>query len=190
MTCRNCKRETDVVIVGEGRVRCEHCNSIFPMAAAFRPAPKKKEKPTPFFEKWKKHLLIAASAAVLLLVVFSFRNQLFGNGGRVRVYPAQGKAAYEGKPMHNATIFLHPINVKNPLHPRPQATVDEEGNFVLTTYRKGDGAPVGEYKVTVQWFSSDTPTGMPKNVLPPKYAKPDTSDITVRIEEGKGEPAC
>jgi tetratricopeptide (TPR) repeat protein len=185
--CPNCERPSVIQLAGEGRVRCEHCNSIFPMAAAFRPLTPKKPKvpPKPFFERWKKPLTSAAGVAVLLLVVFLFHNQLFGRGGRLRVYPARGKATYAGQPMQNATIFLHPINVKDRLHPRPQATVDAEGNFVLTSYTKDDGAPVGEYKVTVQWFDTSNQTGMPVNVLPTKYAKPETSDITMRIDKAK-----
>jgi hypothetical protein len=121
----------------------------------------------------------------LLLVVF--RSRLFSDSGRVPVHPARGEARFEGRPMADATIFLHPVGVKNPAHPRPRAVVGPDGTFVLGTYRKDDGAPAGEYHVTVQWFAKAAPHDVPRNVLPPRYAGPETSGLTVRIQGGKNQ---
>jgi tetratricopeptide (TPR) repeat protein len=184
ITCRNCNRPTEPVPVSEGRVRCMHCKSVFPLHASARPVVKKKEKQPPFLQRWNKALTITAGAAVVLVLVVIGGRSVFGNGGRLAVHRAQGKAEYEGKPMNNATIFLHPINIKDPRFPKPRAVVQEDGNFLLTTYRKDDGAPVGEYKVTVQWFATVKGSDLPTNVLPPRYAKAETSDLTVRIEKG------
>jgi hypothetical protein len=111
---------------------------------------------------------------------------LFGNGSRLRVHPAQGRVTLDGKPMRDATIFLHPVGVKDPRFPRPRAVVGKDGTFVLGTYRKGDGAPAGDYKVTVQWFSS-TAGGAPRNVLPARYASAETSGLLVRIQQGENQ---
>jgi hypothetical protein len=121
---------------------------------------------------------------VALLLLTIFRSDLFGNSGRLRVYPARGEVTFEGKPIPNAAIFLHPVRVRDPLFTRPRAVVQEDGTFVLGTYRKDDGAPAGEYKVTVQWFSKADGRGVSLNLLPAKYAAPETSDLTVRIQEG------
>jgi hypothetical protein len=122
-----------------------------------------------------------------LLVLGVFRGQLFGDSSRIRVYPAQGTARFEGNPIPSATIFLHPIGVKTPAFPRPRAVVAEDGTFVLGTYRKDDGAPEGDYKVTVQWFNKGEGRTGPANALPAKYASPDTSGLTVRIQKGKNQ---
>jgi hypothetical protein len=42
---------------------------------------------------------------------------------------------------------------------RPFAYVQEDGSFRLTTYAEGDGAPVGEYGVTIVWESAPRSSG-------------------------------
>jgi hypothetical protein len=150
------------------------------------PRPKKVEKNPPLLEKWRRPLTVAAGIAlpvvILLIVVGSVKSR---HAGRVRVYPAQGRASLDGKPIPNASLFLHPIGANSPQVPRPRAVVREDGTFALGTYRKDDGAPAGDYKVTVQWFGASSPGGMPRNQLPPRYANADTSGLTVRIKEGE-----
>jgi tetratricopeptide (TPR) repeat protein len=183
MTCGNCGRQTIPLPVSEGRGRCAFCKSVFPLGGASRPAVQKKERKPPFLETWKRPLAITAglAAAVLLLVVLG--TKLFGNG-RMRVYRAQGKADFEGKPMAKATLILHPVGERTIHFPLPCATVKEDGTFALGTYGKGDGAPAGEYKVTVQWVVAAPGSNIPVNVLPEKYSDAKTSDLTVRIKTG------
>jgi tetratricopeptide (TPR) repeat protein len=183
VTCRNCNRETIPLPVSEGRGRCEHCKSVFPLGMAPRPPVRQVEDGESFLETWRKPLLVLAGMAALLLVFVGFREKLFGNG-RVRVYRAQGTAEYDGKPMASATIFLHPVDAKKAFFPRPCATVREDGTFILGTYGKGDGAPAGEYKITVQWVTQTQGKDVPVNVLPEKYAVAHTSDLIVRIKAG------
>ena len=72
-----------------------------------------------------------------------------------------------------------------------------EGKYVLATFAAGDGAPAGDYRVTItkevakggaQVVSEDDPnyTGEEvdiemENVLPEKYAKADTSGLTATV---------
>ncbi len=65
--------------------------------------------------------------------------------------------------------------------------VQEDGTFAVGTYGKDDGAPAGEYRVTVQCFNKVRGQDMPANVLPARYAAPDTSGLTVRIQEGDNQ---
>jgi hypothetical protein len=123
----------------------------------------------------------------LLLSLVVFRPNLFGSSDRARVYPARGTATWEGKPLANASIFLHPVDAKSANAPRPRAVVQEDGTFAVGTYRKDDGAPAGEYRVTVQCFNKRKGQDMPANVLPPRYAAPETSGLTVRIQEGDNQ---
>jgi hypothetical protein len=57
----------------------------------------------------------------------------------------------EGKPAIGAKVYFHRLGEldKNPVY--PVGVVDEAGAFSLTTYNKGDGAPAGDYAVTVEW---------------------------------------
>ena len=76
-----------------------------------------------------------------------------------------------------------------PLRHKPGGTSDAQGEFVLTTYTQDDGAPAGEYAVTVVWRRPWTDAaGKPgPNLLPERYSKPDTSELRVRVKEGVNE---
>ena len=150
------------------------------------------EEPS-FLRNWKKPMpLTAAGLAALVACYFFLPASLFGTSDQVRVFPAHGKAEFAGKPMVNATIFLNPVGTKEAQFPNPRGVVTEDGTFVLGTYGKDDGAPAGEYKVTVQWFKPAANTGKeglapPISILPPRYGKADLSGLTARVQEGENE---
>jgi tetratricopeptide (TPR) repeat protein len=110
---------------------------------------------------------------------------------RVRVYPAHGQIYFEGKIIPGASIRLDPTWTKDLVFPRPHTIVNEDGTFVLGTYGKADGAPAGEYRVSVQLMMRANTKGdseggkLPQNALPPRYANFDTSGLTVQIQEGE-----
>jgi hypothetical protein len=147
------------------------------------------------FAHLKKPLpLTIAAVAGLVLLYLVFPASLFGTPDRVRVYPARGKAEFAGKPMAQATIFLNPIGEKDPKLPIPRGVVQEDGSFVLGTYAKDDGAPAGDYAVTVQWFrpnANPNREGLaaPVSLLPPRYANAKSSGLNVRIETGDNDLA-
>ena len=112
---------------------------------------------------------------------------------RVEVYPVKGNLYFQGEPPIGAQIVLHPTTpAESPLAAEvtPTGTVAEDGSFSITTYDPGDGAPVGDYIVTVQWFklvNDDGGTGRGPNVLPSKYASPRTSPLRLTVPEGGTE---
>src|SRR3954454_14523350 len=71
-------------------------------------------------------------------------------GKKTSPQPVSGQVLVDGKPAPRAQVTFHPTDDKNPA--RPTGQVDEQGRFTLTTERSGDGAPSGEYRVTVVWF--------------------------------------
>jgi hypothetical protein len=107
---------------------------------------------------------------------------------RVAVYPVSGAIQFRGQPAVGAFVTLHPKDGQPTKAPAPRATVGPGGNFTLTTYDGNDGAPEGEYTLTVQWYrpvrQGDEFVGGP-NVLPPKYALANTSDIKIRVAAGE-----
>ena len=109
---------------------------------------------------------------------------------RVAVHPATGKITLKGQPTHGAQIILHPKSELGADVPAPRANVDKDGSFKLSTFEGGDGAPEGEYVVTLRWYKlvkqgPDVVAG--PNVIPPKYTRPESSDITVRIAAGQND---
>jgi tetratricopeptide (TPR) repeat protein len=141
-----------------------------------------------FLAGWNKGRLLGAGGLVTLaLIGLGF---WFNRSDQVRVYPAHGQAFLDGKPIPNASIRLDPVWTKNPAFPRPRAIVDQDGSFVLETYGEEDGAPVGEYKVSVQLLvktgKKDESEGgeLPRNILPAKYGNFETSGLRLQIQEG------
>ena len=60
-----------------------------------------------------------------------------------------------------------------------------DGTFTLTTYDAADGAPAGEYRVTVElWRSTGRGDEGPTNRLNPKYARPESSGLTATVSAG------
>jgi hypothetical protein len=102
--------------------------------------------------------------------------------------PVAGQVLVNCKPAARATVTFHPLDDSRPAKVRPTAQVDEKGEFRLTTFKEGDGAPEGEYQVTVVWYlatrknPADDP--VPVNYLPPRYSRPETSQLRVRVNKG------
>jgi hypothetical protein len=138
----------------------------------------------------KPRVLGALGTAAVALICLGF---YFTRTERVRVVPAHGRAVLGGKPMPGALIVLQPTWTKEPVFPQPRAVVNDDGSFVLGTYNKDDGAPVGEYRVSVQWLVKRVQreevegSTLPTNVLPPRYGKFDTSGLTAVIQEGDND---
>ncbi|MCI0463581.1 MAG: hypothetical protein L0Z62_42135 [Gemmataceae bacterium] len=69
-----------------------------------------------------------------------------------KVYPVKGKVLVNGQPAGDCLIYLNRTFDDN--HPRrvtPYAVTDENGAFQITSYITQDGAPEGEYVVTIEW---------------------------------------
>lgn len=108
--------------------------------------------------------------------------------GRKEVHPAHGKLLIDNQPAPGAMLVLHPVGGAYDAE-RPRATVAPDGSFALTTYEGQDGAPAGEYIVTAPWYTSankNAPGPWP-NILPAKYARPESSDLRVQITAGSND---
>ena len=114
---------------------------------------------------------------------------------RKPAFAVTGKALFKGQPMAGARITFHPLGESDQRALRPTTQVDEAGTFRLTTYFKDDGAPAGEYAVTIYWpqkpaakEQADDPNAdirdLPPDRLNRVYALPTTTPLraTVRAQ--------
>jgi 3',5'-cyclic AMP phosphodiesterase CpdA len=105
-------------------------------------------------------------------------------------YPVRGHVFFEGTPTPHAQVTFYAIDPAKKTTTRTgDAFVDPDGSFVLSSYTANDGAPTGEYAVTVVWRQpwADA-TGKPgPNQLPERYGKPDTSELRVRVKAEANE---
>lgn len=106
-----------------------------------------------------------------------------------RCYPVRGQVLLGDQPVAEAMIVFHPQTPLGENVPKPIAQSDANGNFRLTTLKPGDGAPAGEYTITVVLREArqigDELTRDGPNVLPPRYAKPETSDLKYTVVAGE-----
>lgn len=108
------------------------------------------------------------------------------------VTPVPVEVAYEGKPPVGAVVTLHPTNDDTSVvAARPRGLVGADGRVALTTYHTGDGAPPGEYIVTVEWrpivenASDDDKPGPDR--LKGRFADPETSPLRAVVRPGSEE---
>jgi hypothetical protein len=108
------------------------------------------------------------------------------------VSPVRGQVLYNGRPVPHAQVTFHPVGESSCGVVRPVGKVDDQGRFTLTSFKDGDGAPPGEYRVTVVWYlARPTRPGSDEtvsaNYLPAKYATADTSQLTATVTAGGNE---
>jgi hypothetical protein len=126
----------------------------------------------------------------LLLTMASVLSMLSScaKADRKPVYRVHGRVFdANNRPATGALVILHPVDTSDRKPVKPLAYVDEQGAFALTTYAQGDGAPEGEYAVTIEWREkSATPFAAQKegeDRLHGRYGNPKTSNLRVKIEK-------
>lgn len=103
-------------------------------------------------------------------------------------HPVAGSVEYRKKPLAGAVVTFHPRPGQAIGHPLT-ATTGPDGKFRLTTASPNDGAPVGEYAVTMmlleQRKDGDEVLRNGRNLLPAKYADPARTPLAATVKEGE-----
>jgi len=111
------------------------------------------------------------------------------------VVPVTGKVSYNGKPLNNGTIMLIPDGEGF----GATGIIQPDGTFTLTSFKKGDGAAPGNYKVTVEVFPDEAETGVAvglpgaefgegqKPPVPVKYSSSATTPLRAIVNDGETE---
>jgi hypothetical protein len=120
--------------------------------------------------------------SVSLLILATFPVVLAScRSGRKAVYPVRGRVLdAAGKPAEGVLVIFHPVGDEDDDPNKPRGYTDAEGYFSLTTYEQGDGAPEGNYAVTVEWRPrKKTPFGAePADKLAGRYNNPRTTPFS------------
>jgi hypothetical protein len=141
---------------------------------------------------WRLPAIIRRWASISLIVLAI--SPLFGCGkvetNRTAVHPVRGEIKFQNQIPVGAFVALHPKTSSDSSVPNPRATVATDGTFTLSTYDGQDGAPEGDYVLTVQWYKpvregAEMTSG--PNVIPTKYSSPRTSDIVVHVASGENQ---
>lgn len=117
-------------------------------------------------------------------------------------YPVSGTVTQGGAPVTGATVRFERADGSQASTGR----TDSQGKYILATFEAGDGAPAGDYRVTIVKIkgpeeSAAVPEDDPnykgaeespaegeeveyRNLLPEKYASVETSGLTATVTEG------
>jgi predicted small lipoprotein YifL len=105
-----------------------------------------------------------------------------------KLYPVSGKILIDDKAPEHATVVFHPGGPTDPDLVKPHGKVRADGTYTLTTYTSDDGAPAGDYIVTVElWLSKGRGDEGPKSQLPERFANPEKSGLKATVGEGPTE---
>ena len=101
--------------------------------------------------------------------------------------PVEGQVLVGGRPAEGVQVFFHPHDASQ--RGKPRGVTDAEGRFRLRTYQDGDGAPAGEYAVTVYWPGPDNPQVPVEDRLPPdrlgeRFMSPKDSLLRATVTAG------
>jgi hypothetical protein len=107
------------------------------------------------------------------------------SSGELTTAPVSGKVTYNGKPVPNGTVMFVPDQ-----GPAATGEIAKDGSYRLTTYNDGDGAVLGNHKISItalQDTSGALPeqrSGTPKALVPRKYLSHETSGLTAEVQSG------
>jgi hypothetical protein len=115
-----------------------------------------------------------------------------GSSSTQKLYPVRGKVLFDGKPAEGALVTLQPTDASVGTSIAPRGQVQADGSFEIATHKFGDGAPPGEYKVTILWYPPDARQrlmeGKPLvSKIPAHYGDAKTSPLTGKVREGPNE---
>ncbi len=149
----------------------------------------------------KSNLVVGMMVVVLALGGLSGCGGAGGSATGPKTYPVSGTVTQGGKPVDGATILFVSTDGKK----SATGKTDASGRYTLTTTKSGDGAVAGQYKVAITKFDAgqvaaadisdpnyappdpNKPAPVAKNLLPEKYASPETSGLTATVKESSNK---
>jgi hypothetical protein len=112
--------------------------------------------------------------------------------GGPKLNPVKGKVIYKGNPIQGAAVVFHPQGGDDLRAIPPSGVTGEDGDFTLTTDKK-EGAPAGDYVVTITWPKASREEGKmsmtpidTSDQLHGAYATP-AKGIKVAIKSGENQ---
>ena len=135
---------------------------------------------------WKKIELVCLAGLGILAGTFGCGKSQIPN--RKTVIPVKGTVFVGGRPAAGAVVCFHPLADPGSRALRSNGRVGDDGAFSLTTYVMADGAPEGEYVITVYWAdpskkprNEDEESDLPPDLLKGRFATRQVSVLRAKV---------
>jgi len=105
------------------------------------------------------------------------------------LYPVRGKVLVDGKPADGAIVSLWATNPTVKFDRLPMGYCKSDGTFSVGTTELADGAPAGDYDITVAWLPQNArrifeETGVaPPSLIAKKFNEPKTSGLKMTVKQ-------
>src|SRR5215218_2643991 len=101
---------------------------------------------------WRRHytVLLLVLGLVLSFGAAFIRSKERLLSAKPTLYAVEGKVLVDGEPAENVNVAFHPLS-GDKTFVCPVGRTNSRGIFRLMTRSDGDGAPAGEYSVTLVW---------------------------------------
>lgn len=127
----------------------------------------------------------SGASNLLILIAILLCQGCGGDDWQASTHPAAGNLTVNGEPAVGAVVELHSVGRQPDIrNSRPWAIVQDDGSFTLSTYESGDGAPLGDYAVTIRWPPDVTQPSM-ADLLGGAFATAQKTKWNVTITEGQ-----
>jgi len=134
----------------------------------------------------------------LLFALFATALTGCGSDAKPKAVPVSGSVMLKNKkPTSGALIVFHPTDpaLEKRIGGKPMAKVGDDGKFSITSYAENDGAPPGEYGITVDWRAKPKAGGMRMGdgeggssggpMLKSMYSNPQQPFMKVTVKAGE-----
>lgn len=112
----------------------------------------------------------------------------------VETHAVDGTVVVAGRRAANAQVVFHPTAVDDTPRRYPVGVTGADGTFRLTTLTADDGAPAGEYVVTLLWLDESIPLDCCEGIdvtrhdrLHGLYADAGKSTLRATVRPGRNE---
>jgi hypothetical protein len=119
----------------------------------------------------------------VFLIAIAFAAVLVPGCGGPKMAPVKGRVVFNGQPVKEAAVTFSPTGAGNQLDAGKPGTgfTDEDGNFVLSTFKNYDGAIVGTHSVNVV-LDDTNPARCKRHKGVTLEVKPGSNDFTIEMD--------
>lgn len=109
----------------------------------------------------------------------------------VECQPVRGQVLVGDKPLAEARVIFHPLSEQPVGVPKPMGVCDEEGRFELSTFDVYDGAPAGQYAITVEYrelkYVGEEEIRAGRDLVPPEFGDLKKTILKYEVVLGENE---